>query len=463
MKKLRIALAGNANVGKSVIFNHLTELHQHIGNWPGKTVEKAEGTFHFKDYVIDVIDLPGIYSLSTFSFEEIITREYIAKKKPDVVVNIIDASVLERNLFLTLQLIELGTPLVIALNQIDTAEKKGIRIDHKKLEKILGVPVVPTVAIKGMGIYQVVERAIKVSEEKKPLKKIVYGKEIEKNVREIEKIVSKIKSEYPPRWIAVKLLEEDKETKELVSGMDKEIGSKVKRISKDIERIHKHSCPTAMTCEKYAIVGEMAGKVQKSLKRGKKSFSESFHNVLTHRVWGYPVMIFLLALMFLSIFAFGDFFSGLIEDSLAYFVQIFGSVFGENIIANLVLGLLEGVIAALTVVIPYILPFYIILGIIEDSGYLSRIAFLMDSIMHKIGLHGKAFIPMIMGYGCNVPACLSCRIMETHRERLIAIFVTTLIPCAAVTVVILGLVARFVSVWWAAGLYAINLLIILVL
>lgn len=463
MNKLRIALAGNANVGKSVIFNYLTKLHQHIGNWPGKTVEKAEGTFHFKDYVIDVIDLPGIYSLSTFSIEEIITREYIAKEKPDVVINIIDASVLERNLFLTLQLIELGTPLVIALNQIDTAENKGIKIDHKKLEKILGIPVVPTIAIKGVGIYQVVERAIKVFEKNKPPKKIVYGKEIEKNVREIEKIVSKIKSEYPPRWIAIKLLEEDKETKELVSGMDREIDSKVKRISKDIERIHKHSCPTAMTCEKYAIVGEMAGKVQKSLKREKKSFSESFHNILTHRIWGYPVMIFLLALMFLSIFAFGDFFSGLIEDSLTYFIQIIGSVFGENIIANLVLGLLEGVIAALTVVIPYILPFYLILGIIEDSGYLSRIAFLMDNVMHKIGLHGKAFIPMIMGYGCNVPACLSCRIMETHRERLIAVFVTTLIPCAAVTVVILGLVARFVSVWWAAGLYVIDLLIILVL
>ena len=223
MKKLRIALAGNANVGKSVIFNHLTKLHQHIGNWPGKTVERAEGMFHFKDYVIDVIDLPGIYSLSTFSLEEIITREYIAKEKPDIIVNIIDASVLERNLFLTLQLIELGTPLVVALNQIDTAENKGIKIDHKKLEKILGVPVVPTIAIKGVGIYQVVERAIKVFEKKKPPKKIVYGKEMEKNVRKIEKIVSKIKSEYPPRWIAVKLLEEDKEHRKAsdVSGLSK--------------------------------------------------------------------------------------------------------------------------------------------------------------------------------------------------------------------------------------------------
>ena len=461
MKRMRIALAGNANVGKSVIFNYLTKLHQHIGNWPGKTVEKAEGTFRFKDYIIDVIDLPGIYSLSTFSLEEMITREYIAKEKPDVVINVVDASVLERNLFLTLQLIELDAPLVIALNQIDMAEKKGIKIDHKRLEKLLGVPVVPTVATKGIGIYEVVEKAIKVFEKRKRPKKLTYGKEIEINLRKLEKNAKKFETGYPPRWVAIKLLEEDREVRKLMSS-NKQLLSEVRKAERDIERIHGHSCPTAITCEKYSLISSIAKDVQKPLRK-RRPRSEKLHDLLTHRIWGYPIMITLVFLMFFAIFTFGDFLSGLIEDGLTGIMGMLDAIAGNDVLLHFITGLFEGVIAGLTVVIPYILPFYIVLGILEDSGYLSRIAFLMDNFMHKIGLHGKAFIPLIMGYGCNVPACLSCRIMETERERLIAIFVTTLVPCAAVTTVILGLVARFVNIWWAIGLYVIDLLIIFVL
>ncbi len=461
MKKMRIALAGNANVGKSVIFNHLTKLHQHIGNWPGKTVEKAEGTFRFKDYVIDVIDLPGIYSLSTFSLEEIIAREYIVKEKPDVVINVVDASVLERNLFLTLQLIEIGAPLVIALNQVDMAEKKGIRIDYRKLEKLLGVPVVPTIATKGVGIYEVAEKAIKMFEKVKKPKKIVYGKEIEKNLRKLEKIARKSETGYPPRWVAVKLLEKDREVRGLASS-NKQLLYEARKAEKGIEKIHGHSCPTAITCEKYSVISSIAKDVQKPVKK-RKSHSKMLHSIITHRVWGYPIMIAVVLLMFFAIFTFGDFLSGLIEGGFAGAIGMLETIVGGDVVLHFITGLLEGVIAGLTVVIPYILPFYLVLGILEDSGYLSRIAFLMDNFMHKIGLHGKAFIPIIMGYGCNVPACLSCRIMETERERLIAIFVTTLIPCAAVTTVILGLVARFVSIWWAIGLYVIDIAIVFAL
>ncbi len=463
MKKLKIALAGNANVGKSVIFNYLTKLHQHIGNWPGKTVEKAEGTFHFKGYVIDVIDLPGIYSLSTFSIEEIITREYIAKEKPDVVINIIDASVLERNLFLTLQLMELGRPMVIVLNQMDIAEKRGIKIDHRKLERVLGVPVVPAVAVKGLGMYQMAERAIEVFEKGEKPKKIIYGKEIEKSIKTIERLVAGKGGDYPPRWTAVKLLEDDRETTAHFYKANKKFGNEVKKISKGIEKMHRHSCPTAMACEKYSAVGDIVGRVQKTVRDEKKIQPGKLPGILTHRIWGYPIMFGIIALVFITLFTFGDFLAGLLEDSFLMIMTPLQSVLGENIFTGILIGLLEGIAAAVTVVIPFILPFYLLLGFLEDSGYLSRMAFLMDNVMHKIGLHGKAFIPMMMGFGCNVPACLGCRIMETHRERMIAVFVTTLIPCAAVTAVILGLVARFVSVWWAIGLYIIDFAIILAL
>lgn len=463
MRKLRIALAGNANVGKSAIFNYLTKLHQHLGNWPGKTVEKAEGTFRFRDYLIDVIDLPGIYSLSAYSIEELVTREYIAKEKPDVVVDVVDASVLERNLYLTLQLMEMELPLVVALNQTDIAEKKGIRTDQEALEKLLGVPVVETVAIKGTGIFGLVEKTIEVFEKSERPKRIPYGREIEETISRVEKVAGSAGGAYPPRWVALKLLEEDQEISGLVSGMDEKAAARVGSIAKSVEKMHHHSCATAVACERYAAIGEIVNKVQKPLKKKALSPAERLDRLITHKFWGYPVVLASLALMFVSIFVFGNFLSGLMEKALADFIGLLGSLLGTGFIAGVLISLVEGTIAAVTVVFPYVIPFYVVLGVLEDSGYLARIAFLMDRIMHSIGLHGKAFIPMILGYGCNVPACLGCRIMETQRERTIAIFVTTFVPCAAVTAVILGLVAKFVGIWWALALYVIDLCIIFLL
>ncbi len=462
-KKIRIALAGNSNVGKSVIFNYLTGLNQQIGNWPGKTVEKAEGSFKFMGHEIDVIDLPGIYSLSTYSIEETVTREYIAKEKPDIIVNVIDASVLERNLFFTLQLIEMGTPMVIAINQIDIAKKKGIIIDHEKLGKILGVPVIPTIAVKGTGIYETVEKTVEIFNSKKLPKTIKYGNEFEDGIKRIENAMKGFRTDYPSRWMAIKLLEKDREIVQMVSKSVPAAAKEAEKISGKIESIHKHSCPTAVTCEKYAAASKIAMQVQKESRKKGKTKAEKIHDISTDRIWGYPIMIGIILVIFFSVFSFGDFFSVAIEDILMGFVSLLEAQTGGGIIFELIMGLLEGVISAITVILPYILPFYLILGILENSGYLSRMAFLMDNVMHKIGLHGKAFIPLMMGYGCNVPACLGCRIMETHRERLIAIFVTTLIPCAAVTAVILGLVARFVSIWWAIGLYLIDIAIVFIL
>jgi len=464
-KRLRIALAGNANVGKSVIFNQLTGLHQHIGNWPGKTVEKAEGTLHFKGYTIDVIDLPGIYSLSTFSLEELITREYIAIENPDLVINVVDASVLERNLFFTLQLIELEAPLIIALNQMDMAEKKGIKIDYKKLEKILGVPVVPTVAIKGRGIYDLLNKAIEVIEKRaaKPVT-IKYGEEIEERIHQLISALKDIQLKYPARWVAIKLLEEDEQVEKEIRELNPEILKLAEKLAEEIEKIHGHPCPTVITSERYEAAGRIAREVQQILPSIKPSLSERIHNLTTHRVTGYLIMILVVLGIFQVIFSFGDYTSGLLSDLLYGYEPIFEQILGQGPLKEIVWGgIMEGIIANITIALPYIIPFYLILYMLEDSGYLARIAFLMDSLMHKIGLHGKAFIPIMLGYGCNVPACLGCRIMETERERFLAGFVVTLIPCAARTVVILGLVGAFLGIEWALALYIINLAIVFLL
>jgi ferrous iron transport protein B len=462
-RKLTIALAGNANVGKSVLFNQLTGLHQHIGNWPGKTVERAEGTLHFKGYTIDIIDLPGIYSFSTYSLEELVSRKYIAIERPDLVINVVDASVLERNLFFTLQLVELETPMIIALNQMDMAKRKGIELSVKKLEKLLGISVIPTVAIKRTGIFQLLEKAIEMIEkdEKTKSSEVKYGKEIEERITKITERMEKLQFWYPPRYAAVKLLEGDEEISREVQRIDPQTVAFAEKLATEIEELHRHSCSTVITSERYEIAGCIAREAQKLVPPIKPSIEERIHNLTTHKFLGYPVMIALLLLIFYGIFTFGDYASELLSNFFYGWKPFFASFLGTGIAEKLVWGgIMEGIIAGVTVALPYIAPFYVILYVLEDSGYLGRIAFLMDNVMHKIGLHGKAFIPMMLGFGCNVPACLGCRIMETERERLLAAFVSTLVPCAARTVIILGLVGHFLGFQWVLSLYIIDLLVL---
>lgn len=465
-KHYTIALAGNANVGKSVIFNQLTGLHQHIGNWPGKTVEKAEGTLNFKGYTIDFVDLPGIYSLSTYSIEEIVSRDYIATEKPDLVINVVDASLLERNLFFTLQLLELEAPLLIAVNQVDLAQNKGINIDFEKAESILGVPVVPTVAISGKGVSDMLETAIEVMEKRRktePLK-TSYGKEIEERIEKLVKLLNHTQLNYPSRWVALKLLDDDEEVEKQVQKVSPQIVKTAEKLRSELEDIHGHSCPTVITSERYQVASRIAKEIQQITKPHKMPLREKLHTVTTHKVFGYPIMLTTVIAVFVGIFSFGDFTSALFSDFFFGLKTAFDSVVGTGIVGELIWGgIIEGIVGGITIALPYILPFYFILYIFEDSGYLSRIAFLMDNLMHKMGLHGKAFIPVMLSFGCNVPGCLGCRIMETTRERLLTAFVVTLVPCAATSVIILGLVGNFVGLQWALALYVINLIIIFVL
>ncbi len=462
-KTLTIALAGNANVGKSVLFNQLTGSSQIIGNWPGKTVEKAEGTLTFEGQKITVIDLPGIYSFSTFGMEELVSREYIAIENPDVVINVVDAAVLERNLFFTMQLIEMDVPLVICLNQVDEAKKKGITINRKKLEQLLGVPVVSTVAIRGEGIYELTKTALTVARDRQNHKsQLRYGAEIEQRISKLDQTVqnANLNLNYPSRWVAIKLLENDPEIKKLVASSES-VNKASEALAAEISAIHHEHSFAVIASERYGLASKIANEVQRQAEV-RTTVSDRIEWITTHRVFGYVTSAAVIAGLLVWTFSIGNLLSGLFSKGLSFFSPVDPALSGsiQGILWN---GLWGGVVAGLTLIIPFVVPFYLMLAMIEDSGILTRVAFMMDSAMHKIGLHGKALIPLILGYGCNVPAIRACRIMETKRERLLATFAITFAPCTARTIVILGLVAVFLGPWWALSLYVVDIALIFVL
>lgn len=458
---ITVALAGNANVGKSTIFTQLTGVGQIIGNWPGKTVERAEGMLKYQGLKIKVIDLPGIYSFSTFSLEELISREFIAIEKPDAVINVVDATTLERNLFFTIQLLELGAPVIIALNQVDIMKKKGIFIDDNKLEQLLGVPVVPTVAVQGKGISQLTERMIKLLRNKKSPKKIKYGKEVEQGIERIELLLNKTDIPYPKRWAAIKLLEGDKHITKIVTEKNKHIADRAKGLAEKIAEIHGEPFSVIMSAERYHAAEDIARKIERVDKRN-ATITEKIDWLALHPVLGYFLIIGVIGGLLVWTFLIGNWMSAILTNILSLIEPFVPEVSGalQDILFN---GAFTGFVAGLTLVIPYVIPFYVILAFMENSGYLGRISFMLDRGMHKFGLHGKAIIPMILGYGCNVPACFSCRIMETPKQKLVAAFLVTLIPCTARTLVIMGLVANFLGIWWALALYALDIILIILL
>jgi ferrous iron transport protein B len=462
-KTFTVALAGNANVGKSVIFNQLTGGSQIVGNWPGKTVEKAEGFTEQGGLMMRIVDLPGIYSLSTYSEEEIVSREFIAKQHPDLVVDIIDASNLERNLFFLFQLMELEVPIVIALNQYDVVEEKGFEIDDKKLSELLGIPVVKTVATRNRGLrelFQVIADMLKTGKE--GFGKVRYGKEVEERIAKLSKVLEKLQDiSYPLRFVAIKLLEKDPLiTSEIKSP---EIISLVENLVKELEDIHGEKSETVIISERYSVASRIAGEVLEKMHEAKHDVSDSLDKVALHRLWGYVMLLGVVLFIFFVVFKFGSYLSDIIGSLFSllkpYFMHLNMSNPLKEILWN---GAIEGVIAGFAIVLPYIAPFYLILSILEDSGYLARVAFLTDNLMHRLGVHGKAFIPLIESFGCNVPAIMGSRVMERKRDRLIVSILATLVPCSARTVVIFGLVAVFLGPLYAILIYVFDFILIFI-
>ncbi len=423
------ALAGNPNSGKTTLFNALTGARQYVGNWPGVTVEKKEGEAKFKDNKIKVIDLPGTYSLSPYSMEEIIARNYIVEEGPDVVINIVDASNIERNLYLTLQLIELGKPVVVALNMMDIVKKRKHEINIKKLSNLLGVPVVPMIASKSEGKNELMEISIALAEgtmEYKPTK-IDYGKDIEKNISEIEKKVETLPNarKYNSRWLALKVLEGDKAVMDAVDIDESEFS---------IE--DKEELEMTATEAKYEFISDV---ISKSIKRPKVESltpSDKVDKVLTNRFLGLPIFALLMYIVFYATFNIGNIYLDKIDVFFGETVSGWASTAlqalatPEWLQSLIVDGIIGGVGAVLTF-LPNILILFFFISILEDSGYMARVAFIMDRAMRKIGLNGKAFIPMLIGFGCTVPAIMGTRTLENEKDRLAAILLTPFMSCSA--------------------------------
>jgi len=460
--RINIVLAGHGNTGKSTVFNFLTGLHQHIGNWAGKTIEKREGTLYYNDHIIDVLDLPGIYSLTPYSVEEVISREYIIHQHPDFVINIIDSTNLERNLIFTLQLLELESPVILALNMIDLAKKKGITIDFQKLQSILNVPVVPTIASQGSALTDIIDQVIELKGKKSNHSNPKFGKEIENCITQLTLVLHAIDPLYPARLVAIKLLEKDIETTTLVREKYPEILERAKQLCENLEEIHGHDSSVVIADERSHLASQITRETERITPGKKIMLSDRLDAITTNKFSGYLVMILILGGMFFTVFSFGNWLSGWFDTIFKDWHGWWNTNIGTAFPAALGWSAIEGVLALVQIAFPYILPFYIILYALEGWGYISRISFLMDNLMHKMGIHGKGCISFIVGFGCNVPGCLSCRIMESKRERFITAVLVTLVPCSAVSVIVFGLVGKYVGLLWALSLYLLAMVVIFI-
>jgi ferrous iron transport protein B len=450
---LNIVLAGQGNAGKSSVFNFLTGLHQHIGNWAGKTIEKREGTLFYNNHTIDVLDLPGIYSLTTYSVEEIISREYIVQNHPDFVINVVDSTNLERNLIFTLQLLELECPVILALNMIDLLNRKKAKIDVARLQELLHCNVIPTIAIRGSGLTDIIDRILEMKNEENTFRSPRYGKEIENCIEKLSLELKNIDLPYPERWLAIKLIEKDIDIIDQVYSRRPWIREKADYFSRILEDMHGHDSSIIIADERSHLAARIVSETVRNISERQVSLNDRIDAITSHKVSGYIVMLMILGGIFLTVFSFGNWLSGRLDLLLKNLNDWWSASFGVDYIASLGWAAIESMLALVQIALPYILPFYVLLYLLEDWGYIARISFLMDNLMHKMGIHGKACISFIIGFGCNVPGCLSCRIMESKRERFITAVLVTLIPCSAVSVIIFGLVGKFVGIWWALGLY----------
>ena len=448
---ITVALVGNPNAGKTSFFNHATGLHEKVGNYGGVTVDLKIGTFYHKGYTINLVDLPGTYSITEYSPEERYVREYLTKQNPDIVLNIIDASNLERNFFLTTQLIDMNVRLVMALNMYDEMEAKGDVFDYKNLGKMLGFPIVPTTAVKGIGISDVLETIVDVYEEKKNLNKhihINYGRDIEDAIIPIKKkieINKDIINIYPARYIAINVLENSKSTieeiKTLPNGDEIIALANEKRVG--LEKSYDEDASTLITNARYAFIrGALKETYQKGAKKI-KNHAYKADDFLTNKWLGFPILIFFVWLMFQATFTLGAYPQEWIESAVGWFGELVGSWMNDGILRDLIVdGIIAGV-GGVLVFLPNILILFFFISILEDTGYMARAAFIVDRLMHKIGLHGKSFIPFIIGFGCSVPAIMATRTLENRKDRLLTILVTPFMSCSARLPVYLLFVAAF--------------------
>ncbi len=468
LEKIKIALAGNPNVGKSTLFNQLTGMKQHVGNWPGKTVEKKEGSFNFKDTNIEVVDLPGNYSLTPYSVEEMVSRDYIVNESPDVIVNVIDAANLERNLYLTVQMLELGANVVLALNMNKFADEKGYKINTNCLSKLLGIPVVKIEAVDKTGTEQLLETILKSKQSPNIVtERLEYGKEITEHTEILEKYIEQDIPELfntPSSWIALKLLENDKEVVKAVESTDNQrILSESKKIQEHLNQIYGEDVDTTIVDARYGFI---AGLIQESVKKpkiDKITRSDLIDRIVTHKYLGIPVFLMIMWLTFQITFTLGAPLQDGIDYGFSFLATAATNYLGDGIISSLIADGIIGGVGSIATFIPIIFLLFLMLSILEDSGYLARAAFVMDRFMHKlVGLHGKSFIPMILGFGCCVPGIMATRTLENEKDRILTMLIVPFMSCSARLPIYALFVAAFFTAyegWIIFSLYILGIVV----
>lgn len=467
-----VGLAGNPNVGKSVFFHNFTGVGVDISNYPGTTVEIMEGRTEYREYSVRVIDLPGVYSLGAGAEDEWVARRAILNQDIDVLINVVDASNLERNLYLTLQLIELDIPVVVALNQYDLALRGGIRVNPDTLSDELGVPVVETVANRGENVSEVFSEAVKAGvERREPQREVKMGKDLEEIIQSLSDHISEELSstpfDLPPRALAIMLLEGDEEIVKSVAAGESgaEIVRKARELAQEVKDRHGEAAAFRIARERHGMASLISEEATEYVEV-EPSLSERISDLTTEVRTGVPIIIGVFFGLLMLLFYGGGFieevlvggWEGYVQHNLYTFFQAVSPTSGVAEVLDI--GINLGIKGILAVMIPYIFVFFLALAILEDSGYLPRMAYVLDSLMHRLGLHGKAVIPMLGGFGCNVPAIMATRGLTTRRQRLIASFLIVMIPCSARTAVILGTVGTFVGLLPALSIYGIILALI---
>ena len=453
-KMIRVALVGNPNCGKTSLFNIASGSHEHVGNYSGVTVDAKEGKFEYGGYKFTLVDLPGTYSLSAYSPEELYVRRNLIEEMPDVVINVVDASNLERNLYLTTQLIVMNLRVVMALNMYDELRARKDELDLKTLGHLLGLPIVPTVSRNGEGIQQLFDTVIQIYERNTPQLSrhihINHGAELEKSIDRIKLLIQKneeIRFKYSTRYLAIKYLENDKDIEkviEVLPNRDEIIAARYEE-QKCIDSLLQATTESAIVDAKYAFIQGALAETYHPFngQRRKNTITDRIDAIVTNKWLAFPIFFLMLYLVFECTFAIGDYPMQWIEWLVEKFGAFCGTYMKDGAFKDLVVDGIIGGVGSVLVFLPNILILYLFISLLEDSGYMARAAFIMDKLMHKMGLHGKSFIPMIMGFGCNVPAIMATRTIESRKSRLITILVIPLMSCAGRLPIYILLVGAF--------------------
>lgn len=442
-KNIKVALIGNPNCGKTSLFNIASGSHEHVGNYSGVTVDAKEGKFEYNGYHFVIVDLPGTYSLSAYSPEELYVRKNLVENTPDIIINVVDGSNLERNMYLTMQLIDMNFPMVVALNMYDELEKSGDKFDYLSLASMLGTPIVPTICRNGKGVGELFQTVIDVYNGTNDTASrhihVNHGETLEKSINRVRAAISKIagdlSSKYSLRFLAIKMLENDSDAEKVIAAQPnhEEIIAVTYEEKKRIEEELHEQSESAIVDAKYGFI---SGALKETyhpqiVKEHHRTFTERIDSVVTNRFMGYPIFFLLLFLMFEATFSLGQYPMDWIDGLVGKIGEFVGENMPSGILKDLITDGIIGGVGAVIVFLPNILILYFFISLLEDSGYLARAAFMMDKLMHKMGLHGKSFIPMIMGFGCNVPAIMASRTIESPKSRLVTMLVTPLMSCSA--------------------------------